>query len=144
MADITHNLVIHSPKEKVYNAVATQEGVRNWWTVQTDIISEIGGSAEFRFGEKYYIRMEIIELIPDEKVSWVCRVGDTQWVGTEFHYYISEENGDTLLRFGHINWADQTEFFGHCNFQWGRYLMSLKKYCETGKGEPFEPDGDNA
>ena len=71
-------------------------------------------------------------------------MGDEQWVGTEFHFEISEENGDTLLRFGHINWTDQTEFFGHCNFQWGRYLMSLKKYCETGKGEPFEHNGDNA
>ena len=144
MADITHNLLIHSSKEQVYQAVATQEGVRKWWTAQTDIVSEIGGSAEFRFGDKYYIQMEITELIPDEKVSWICRVGDEQWVGTEFHFEISEENGDTLLRFGHINWTDQTEFFGHCNFQWGRYLMSLKKYCETGKGEPFEHNGDNA
>ena len=143
MADITHNLVIHSPGSEVYQAVATQEGIRNWWTIQTDIITEIGGSAEFRFGEKNYIRMEITELIPNQKVSWICRVGDQQWVGTEFHFEISEENDGTILRFGHINWGDQTEFFGHCNFQWGKYLMSLKKYCETGKGEPFKSDPES-
>ena len=143
MADILHNLVIHSPGLVVYQAVATQEGVRNWWTEQTDIVSEIGGSAEFRFGEKYYIKMEITQLILNHKVSWICRIGDEQWVGTEFHFDISEENNETLLRFGHTKWANQTEFFGHCNFQWGRYLMSLKKYCETGKGEPFKPEEAN-
>ena len=140
MADITHNLVIHSPVSQVYQAVATQEGVRNWWTVQTDINSVTGGSAEFRFGPKYYIKMEITELVPDQKVSWICTIGDEQWVGTEFHFNFAQENGDTLLRFGHTKWAAQTDFFGHCNFQWGRYMMSLKNYCETGWGEPFIPD----
>ena len=140
MADITHNLLIHSPITKVYNAIATEEGVRNWWTVQTDIVSKIGGNAEFRFGPKYYIKMEITELVPDQKIAWICRQGDVQWVGTEFYYDLSEENGSTLLRFGHVNWEEQTEFFGHCNFQWGRYLLSLKNYCETGHGEPFIPE----
>ena len=31
------------------------------------------------------------------------------------------------------------EFYAHCNFQWGKYLVSLKEYCETGKGFPFNP-----
>lgn len=83
--------------------------------------------------------MEITELIPDKKVSWICLIGDEQWVDTEFHFELSEQNGDTLLRFGHLKWEEQTEFFGHCNFNWGKYLISLKKYCETGEGEPFKP-----
>ena len=140
MADIIHNLVIHSSRSQVYKAVATEEGVRNWWTIQTDITTEIGGNAEFRFGEKYYIRMEIIELKPDQKVAWICKIGDEQWVDTEFHFEFLEENEGTLLRFRHNKWEAQTEFFGHCNFQWGKYLMSLKNYCETGIGTPFKPD----
>lgn len=140
MANITHNLVIHCRPEKVYLAIATQEGVRNWWTVQTEIISEAGGTAEFRFGDKYYIKMEITELEPQQKVGWKCVQGDEQWVGTDFSFELEAQNGDTFLRFGHLNWDAQTEFFGHCNFQWAKYLLSLKEYCETGQGHPFIPD----
>ncbi len=59
MADIRHNLVIHCSPEKTYQAIATDGGVGNWWTVQSKISSEIGGTAEFRFGDKYCIKMEI-------------------------------------------------------------------------------------
>ncbi len=139
MADIKHNLEIQAPTNKVYQAIAKQEGVQNWWTLQTRITSEIGGSAEFWFGEEYYIKMEITELLPDSRVGWICRVGDHQWIGTEISFDLEEANNNTLLRFGHQNWESQTEFFGHCNFQWGKYLLSLKNYCENGKGEPFRP-----
>lgn len=139
MPDIQHSLLIHSNKEKVYNAIATQEGVHNWWTVQAKIRSEIGGKAEFRFGEEYLIIVEITELVPHVKVGWKCQEGDKQWVGTNFSFELDEQNGNTTLCFGHLNWESQTEFFAHCNFQWGKYLMSLKNYCESGKGQPFIP-----
>ena len=140
MAQIRHNLEIQSSPKKVYEAIATEKGVGNWWTVQTQITTEIGGIAEFRFGDKYFIKMEITALEPDKKVAWICVVGDEQWVGTEFSFDIEDQSNDVLLRFNHFNWKSQTEFFAHCNFQWGRYLLSLKNYCEFGKGQPFEPN----
>src|SRR5215813_12767211 len=32
MPDIMHTLKIHASPEQVYDAIATAEGIRNWWT----------------------------------------------------------------------------------------------------------------
>lgn len=139
LAQIRHNLVIHSSPNIVYEAIATEQGVRNWWTVQAQITTEIGGTAEFSFGDKYYIKMEITELDPGKKVAWLCLVGDEQWVGTEFSFEVKDLEDEVLLHFSQSKWDSETEFFAHCNFQWGIYLLSLKNFCETGKGQPFKP-----
>jgi hypothetical protein len=30
------------------------------------------------------------------------------------------------------------DFYANCNFHWGFYLQSLKDFCESGKGKPFQ------
>ena len=136
---IKHNVLFHCSANKVYNAISTPEGIQGWWTVDTIIVPEVGGMAEFIFGEKYHNKMEITDLQPDKRVAWHCVEGDQEWIGTDFTFELEGKDDHTLLRFGHNNWKSQTDFFAHCNFQWGRYMISLKKYCETGSGDPFNP-----
>ncbi|GGM93953.1 hypothetical protein GCM10010967_28860 [Dyadobacter beijingensis] len=33
-----------------------------------------------------------------------------------------------------INWRELTEFYQWCNYNWAMFLLSLKDYCEKGKG----------
>ena len=137
MAEIRHLLEINSPAGKIYEAVTTKEGLTGWWTAGAKAIPEINSIAEFDFGNRYHNEMKIINLIPDKYVEWECIAGDKEWIGTKFSFDLQEKEGVTTLRFKHYNWREATDFFASCNYQWGRYMKSLKNYCESGKGSPF-------
>lgn len=96
-----------------------------------------GGFAEFKFGDRYHNKMNIVKLIPNKIVEWECIEGDNEWIGTNFVFDLEEKDGDTILRFTHDNWKEETDFFASCNYHWGYYMQSLKQYCESGSGTPF-------
>jgi uncharacterized protein YndB with AHSA1/START domain len=141
MADIRHYLVIRAPKEKIYKAVTEQEGLAGWWTPTNTARPEAGSVAVFDFGDRYHNEMRIALLEPGERVEWECLEGDKEWIGTRFHFDIEAKEDHCILRFGHTGWREATDFFANCNYHWGFYMRSLKKYCETGMGEPFS-EGD--
>ena len=141
MPDIRHNITIDCKPEKIYQALTTKRGIQGWWTPDTCIEEKIGSTAEFIFGDRYHNKMKISDLKPDKRVAWHCLQGDPEWIGTDFFFDLEEKDGTTLLRFGQHNWKAQTDFYAYCNFQWGNYLISLKDYCEKGKGYPFRPGG---
>ena len=84
--------------------------------------------------------MKICKLDKKRIVLWECVEGDDEWLGTKVRFLLTEQEQKTLLKFAHSDWKNMTEFFAHCNFNWGWYLASLKEYCETGTGKPFRKD----
>ena len=137
MPSIKHYLVIKAVAEKVYTALSKTEGLCGWWTVEAQADERVGGTAEFIFGERYYNKMKITNLLNSKKVEWKCLEGDKEWIGTTFLFDLEEKDESTILRFSHNNWKEETDFFASCNYNWGYYLKSLKQYCETGEGTPF-------
>jgi uncharacterized protein YndB with AHSA1/START domain len=137
MPSIKHYLHIKAQPEKVYNAITKTGGLRGWWTFEAKADEIVGGTAEFIFGERYYNRMKITNLKDNKTVEWECLEGDKEWIGTTFLFDLEDKDGSTILRFSHNNWKEETDFFASCNFNWGYYLNSLKQYCETGIGTPF-------
>ncbi|MCH7963746.1 MAG: SRPBCC domain-containing protein [Bacteroidetes bacterium] len=137
MPSIKHYLVIKAVAEKVYTALSKTEGLCGWWTVEAKADERVGGTAEFIFGERYYNKMKITNLLNSKKVEWKCLEGDKEWIGTTFLFDLEEKDESTILRFSHNNWKEETDFFASCNYNWGYYLKSLKQYCETGEGTPF-------
>ena len=137
MPSIKHYLVIKAVAEKVYTALSKTEGLCGWWTVEAKADERVGGTAEFIFGERYYNKMKITNLLNSKKVEWKCLEGDKEWIGTTFLFDLEEKDGSTILRFSQNNWKEETDFFASCNYNWGYYLKSLKQYCETGAGIPF-------
>ena len=138
MPDIEHLLTIKALPEKVYEAVTTEQGVAGWWTTENTTSHQVGGNAEFVFGDRYYNRMRILALEPGRRVEWECLEGDPEWVGTSFVFDFEPVQGGTRLRFLHMGWREETDFYASCNFRWGFYMQSLKDYCETGRGTPFQ------
>ena len=132
MASIRHYLIIDAPPEKVYTAITEQRGLVAWWTEETIAAPEVGAILEFKFGDRYHNEMEVLELVPGRRVSWICLVGDEEWVDTHFTFTLEEKDGRTVLRFSHENWRDETDFLASCNYQWGYHMQSLNLYCETG------------
>ena len=141
MADIRHLVVIDAPVDSVYRALTEQAGLAGWWTTDTIAEPEVGSIAEFRFGDRYYDAMRVVRLEQNRRVEWECIEGHEEWVGTTFAFSLEVEDGRTVLRFEHGNWAAMTDFFANCNYHWGFYMRSLKSYCETGTGEPFAEGG---
>lgn len=136
MANIKHHLIIAATAQQVHAAITTEEGLKAWWTNQTTAKPAIGFINHFRFGEQYFNKMKITKLAPKE-ILWKCVDGDQEWIGTFVSFILEEKDGKTILKFTHTNWATESDFFGHCNYHWGRYLESLKILCETGTGKPF-------
>src|SRR5688500_1320143 len=49
MVDIIHRVGIKAPVSKVYDALATVEGVAGWWTRDTTGVAKPGGAIDVRF-----------------------------------------------------------------------------------------------
>jgi uncharacterized protein YndB with AHSA1/START domain len=137
MADIRHNVVIKAAAEKIYQAITTQEGLSNWWTTDTTAKSEVGFVNVFVFG-KFRNEMKVIALIPNKKAEWECINSIEEWIGTHISFELEEKGSNTLLRFTHGGWKEETDTFAGCNYDWATFLASLKLLCETGTGKPYQ------
>jgi uncharacterized protein YndB with AHSA1/START domain len=135
MADIRHKLVIKTLPEKIYEAVTTQKGIESWWCKQTVAKPEIGFVNTFTFGNAP-IEMEVTELSPNKSVAWRCLNANEEWMNTNISFDLEEKDGRTVLRFAHFGWRAATDFFDACNYDWGRFMASLKSFCENGTGTP--------
>jgi uncharacterized protein YndB with AHSA1/START domain len=131
---------IDASKQKVFEAISSIEGLSNWWTTQTSGNAAPGGIIQFRFGEMGP-DMKVTEVQPSEKVAWECVASPFGWVGNTFIFLLDENEGKTRVRFSHEGWEEQDDFYAICAFTWGRYLESLRQYCQTGRGEAFGSPG---
>ena len=145
MVDIIHRIGIRSSASQVYKALATIEGLSNWWTEETSGDEQVGGRIEFVFrtesGDiKGKMVMEVLELNSDKNVRWRCVDGPPEWVGTDLTFDLSQQDGQTIIMFGHRAWREAVEFTAHCSMKWAVFLLSLRAYVETGKGKPSPHD----
>jgi len=137
MVDILHRVGVETPApDKVYEALATVDGLRGWWTGDTE---EHDGKLQFRFPAGGF-DMEVVEARPHERVAWRVVDGPEEWVGTTISWDLRQEGGYTIVLFKHEGWREPVEFMHHCSTKWATYLMSLKSSVETGKGAPAPND----
>lgn len=137
MATISHSFHIDASQDKVLEAISTIEGLRNWWTTKTTGGEQIGEVLAFRFTPGAIIDFKVVENNKSDFTKWICVDAHKEWINTEATFKLSQNEGKTHVSFNHSGWEEQTEFFAHCNFSWGKYLASLRDYCETGTGNPF-------
>ncbi len=133
--EIRHNVVIKATPEKIYEAITTEGGLANWWAKQTTAKPEVGFVNTFTFGT-FRNEMKVTQLIPGKKVEWQCIKSIDEWIGTTISFELEEKDGKTILRFSHSGWVAVTDMFASCNYDWGRFMTSLKSLCETGTGTP--------
>ena len=139
MAKIIHAVVIHASRKKIYRAITTQEGLSNWWTKTVTAEPKVGGIADFQFANEFGATMEIVDLDKEKRVEWKCTGGAEEWLGSLFVFELSDRDGSVLLMFTQTYEQEISDVaYGTYNFNWAYYLQSLKEYCETGKGKPFD------
>ena len=145
MFHIHHRIGIKSPIDTTYEAIATLKGISNWWTKNTDGLSETGKTITTRFltpqGQQVgQMKIEVLALEPSKKVHWKFLDGPAEWIGTEVIFDLQVENDMTIVLFHHLNWSEEVEFKAHCSMKWAVFLLSLMQYVETGTGNPSPND----
>ena len=140
-------LVLSASAADVYLAIATQQGLRSWWTEACDADSHVGGLATFRFGSTHKT-MRIDRLDPDREVRWHCvqshivapGVPEGEWQGTDIVFRLTPRGAaQTVLDFEHIGLTPAIACWQICNDGWSQFLGSLQSLVETGTGAPFVP-----
>jgi uncharacterized protein YndB with AHSA1/START domain len=145
VVDIVHRIGIKAPASKVYEAVATAQGVAGWWTRDTTGTATVGGKVNTRFlhpdgREIGFMDFEMTRLVPNQEVRWRFIDGPPEWIGTEATFQLAEDRDMTILVFGHRNWKEPVEFMAHCSMKWAVFLLSLRELVETGQGRPAPDD----
>lgn len=139
MVDILHRVGVEAPVADVYEALTTLDGLRGWWTVDTDGDPSTGGTLAFRFDVGGF-DMRVLELEPDAHVRWEVVDGPPEWIGTVIDWRLSQEDEWAIVLFEHAGWAEPVPFMSHCSTKWATFLLSLKSLVETGKGAPAPND----
>ncbi len=145
MVNIVHKIGMKAPLAQVYQAIATAQGVAGWWSKDTTSSATIGGKFKSRFlkqdgnvlGEIAY---ETTRLEPNREVRWRVTDGPPEWIGTDLTFQLSQDGGMTILDFGHRGWKEEVDFTAHCSMKWAVFLLSLRDFVETGKGQPSPDD----
>jgi uncharacterized protein YndB with AHSA1/START domain len=141
MVDILHRIGITASPEDVTKALTTIPGLAGWWTDDTQGDEAVGGVITFHFpvaGGSF--SMKVLDVEPGKLVRWAVVDGPEEWIGTHVSFELSTADDYTIVLFKHEGWKEPVEFMYHCSTKWGSYLLSLKKYVETGQGDPAPRD----
>jgi uncharacterized protein YndB with AHSA1/START domain len=141
MQDIMHLVKINASSERVYEAITTADGIRQWWTRDAAIEPKVGSAAEFGFyGKRFVAKVIVEELNPFIRVRW--KVANSAWQGNGIEFDLKADRNGTTLLFAHRGFPRADEEFAGATTRWGFYLFSLKRYLQTGKGTPNPDDSE--
>ena len=144
MASIRHRVGIAAPQTRVYDALATKEGLSSWWTRDVEGTQDQGGTLRFFFGgAEPGAVMEVVDLTPPQRVEWRCVQGPDEWVGTGVTFELKpaeDQDGETVVLFTHADWREPVEFMHHCSTKWAYFLLGLKAGLEGGEATPHPND----
>ena len=141
---------VTAPPAKVYAALTTAEGLCGWWTTHCEVGTKPGSQSTFHFGNTTSI-FQIRKLVLEKEVRWHCveylmdfptASKTDEWAGTSLVFNLAAaSNGGTDLHFVHDGLTPDLKCYALCEGGWDHFLKtSLKKYLETGKGEPYNQD----
>jgi uncharacterized protein YndB with AHSA1/START domain len=139
MPDILHRVGMQGSAQKVYEALATTEGLSHWWIVGTSGDTKVGGTIHFK-PEGGGFQMQVLESKPGEIVKWKCVGGPPEWMGTEITFRLVSKPDQTMVLFTHAGWREPVEFMHHCSTKWAVFLLSLKDWIERSEGRPHPYD----
>jgi uncharacterized protein YndB with AHSA1/START domain len=134
-------LLIKAPREKVYQALATNDGIAGWWTSEVQGVHAEGGTLRLEFvGSGHMIEMRVEELRDPELVAWTCLTHNffPEWPSTKVNFALKAESDEScILSFDHFGLKPDCECYGDCSLGWDHFQASLASFCETGVGSPW-------
>jgi uncharacterized protein YndB with AHSA1/START domain len=134
MPNILHRVGIAAEPARVFEALTTVDGIKNWWSADAQGDASEGGAFQFRSN-----RLEVVHADPS-LVVWHYSGPAKDWLGTELRFRLEWRDGQTFVLFSHEGWREPNEFMHHCSTKWATFLLSLKDLVENGEGRPQPRD----
>lgn len=151
MAEMKMSVRIGADIHRVYQALTDQVQIRRWWTEVCSIQPVEGSTGRVDFKpDRAWVEFGVAVLDPDRLVEWQVTnswmVETEDWNGTVIRFRLSAGSaGGSILEFVHSGWREESRCFVACTAGWQFYLGdSLKRYLETGQGEPYPEVLDQA
>ena len=139
--EIRTSVFIRAPREKVWRALTTADGVDGWWGTR-------GSEVDLRPGGKIILRWRdwgaekdmnidrecvVLEVVPPKRL--VYRWGDSTDPVTTVEFELEERDGGTLVRVREHGFAPTAKgrgTFAGNSLGWGQSLILVKFYVEHG------------
>ena len=94
----------------------------------------------FKFGTIDFI-VKVTELEVNKKIGWECVETTLPFVGHIYTFELDENDGKTRIRLTEHGFEEQDDMYANMNFSWGKYLESLRQFCQIGLSEAFGSPG---
>ena len=139
MANILLRVPIEADRDAIFDAVATSQGIKGWWSNRTEGPAGTNSTMKVAFPDApMTFDFEVTEQTPGKRVAWHCLAGPPEWIGTDLSFEIQQgDDGSTSVLFTHGGWATAEESFPFIAYSWAQILPHLKKLAESGEGQPF-------
>ena len=129
-------LTIQVAREQVFDAIATLDGPRRWWTTIVTGSATPGGTLRFGFaGLDEQIVMRVDMARPLSAITWSCvaHTRNDEWTGSTVRFNLADRGPQACeLNFHHTGISRELVAQG-----WEHFLASLAAYAERGAGSPY-------
>lgn len=138
MVTTSHQITINAPKEFVFEAITTPQGLKNWYTPSVKGEASRGGEMVLEFTDKEGpFRWKVQEQKENSLVQWKCVEGPGNAAGTVATFKLSDKGQDkTIVEFDHEGFQESDSKLKTCNTLWGILMHHLKQYSETKQPQP--------
>jgi uncharacterized protein YndB with AHSA1/START domain/ketosteroid isomerase-like protein len=139
--DYVRELQFASSRERVFQGLATLEGLGGWWTTRVSGNPAPGGELELIFDRHdQKIVLHVDEVTSPSRVVWTCttHTAHHDWDGTRIVFALdANREGGGTLRFRHAGLIPTLDCYESCESGWDYFLASLVSYAERGMGTPY-------
>ena len=133
----SHKITINETKQKVYDAITTEEGLRGWYTRSVHGSASHGERLKLDFESKAGpFHWKIDETNPGSVVKWECLEGPGDSGGTVATFQLEDSADGTVVELDHEGIDEADDKRKTCNTMWGTLMLHLKQFVETGKPNP--------
>ncbi len=137
MATSAHKITIDAPKEEVFEALTTLDGLKGWYSPEVSGQGEKGGEVTFSFTEKEGpFKWNVTEAERGSLVRWKCIQGPGKAAGTTATFHLSGSGDKTVVSLDHEGFQESDEKLKTCNTLWGALMHHLKQFVETEQPKP--------
>jgi uncharacterized protein YndB with AHSA1/START domain len=131
--------LVDAPPDAVWEALATGEGLANWFPPVASTSGEgVGSAVTFSWGENTALTSSVSAWEPGKHLQWR---DDASYLGPgaqlECDWTLEGEGGGTRVRLAQSGFGDDVAwdgFFEGTDIGWRYFLINLKRYVEDHRG----------
>jgi hypothetical protein len=146
--DFTTTILVDKAPEEAFSTI---KNISGWWSENIEgSTDKLDDEFIYHYKDIHYCKLKLIELAPNQKVVWLVldnyfkfTEDKNEWKGTKLLFNISQNDGQTEIRFTHEGLVPQYECYEICREAWTNYIQgSLYSLIITGKGQPNTKEND--